>query len=364
MNCYRFFVVLRVKFTFGYMNNRTLFSDYLSILNIPHTEAYSSERFMAYPPKLALIGIADLLHEFGADVVRTKVSDTKDLSKYDGPFVAQLSDGHYVIVTDVDGKDVTYQSKSLKIITEPKDVFLSKWNGASVIGKKQGHSEETQYLQHRLSSFAKVFEKWFVILCVAFLVIYGYVNNRLYDSVATMILPFLYGFGIYICYLLVLKQSHVQSDAADSVCGIIQKNGCGTVLDTSAAKLFGLFPWCEIGLSYFTVSEIAILLYPQCVNYLAIISVCCLPYTFWSVLYQKFKIHAWCTLCLTIQSLMWIIFFVFLFGGEFKNLLPIKMDALILLMAYGCALFIFNWLIPIIFRYELSNESGEASQIQ
>lgn len=339
------------------MNNRTLFSDYLDILGIPHTEVYSSERFTAYPPKLAIIGIADLLGEYKADVKKVK-GGTKDIAIFDAPFVAQLSDGHYVIVTKVTPDSVTYQSKSLKIVTEPREKFIEKWNGSAVQGRKTSKSEETQYVQHRLNVFAKYFEKWFLILCAIFLVAYGFVNNRLYNSIPTLILPFLYGFGIYICYLLVLKQSHVQSDAADSVCGIIQKNGCGTVLDTDASKLFGLFPWCEIGLSYFTVSEIAILLYPQCVNYLAIISVCCLPYTFWSVLYQKFKIHAWCTLCLTIQALMWIVFLVFLFGGEFKNLLPIKMDAIILLMAYGCALFIFNWLIPIIFKYELSKDDA------
>ncbi|MDE6116860.1 MAG: hypothetical protein K2O30_10470 [Duncaniella sp.] len=338
------------------MNNRTLFSDYLDILGIPHTEEYSSERFIAYPPKLALIGMEDLLHEYHVDVVRKKPNDSKNLSECKVPFVAQLVDGHYVIVTSISDDVVTYHSRSLKVIKEPVDAFMEKWNGAFVFGTKTGESGETQLMQHRLKKIAKYFERWFVILSVVFMFVYGFVNNRLYDSWATVILPVLYGLGIYVCYLLVLKQSHVQSDAADSVCGIIQKNGCGTVLDTDASRLFGLFPWCEIGLSYFTVSEIAILLYPQCVNYLAIISVCCLPYTIWSVAYQKFKIGAWCTLCLTIQALMWVIFIVFLSGGEFRNLLPIKVDAVILLLAYGTTLFVFNWLIPIIFRYELSKE--------
>ncbi|MDE5649796.1 MAG: hypothetical protein K2I35_02105 [Duncaniella sp.] len=338
------------------MNNRTLFSDYLDILGIPHTEEYSSERFIAYPPKLALIGMEDLLHEYHVDVVRKKPNDSKNLSECKVPFVAQLVDGHYVIVTSISDDVVTYHSRSLKVIKEPVDAFMEKWNGAFVFGTKTGESGETQLMQHRLKKIAKYFERWFVILSVVFMVVYGFVNNRLYDSWATVILPVLYGLGIYVCYLLVLKQSHVQSDAADSVCGIIQKNGCGTVLDTDASRLFGLFPWCEIGLSYFTVSEIAILLYPQCVNYLAIISVCCLPYTIWSVAYQKLKIGAWCTLCLTIQALMWVIFIVFLSGGEFRNLLPIKVDAVILLLAYGTTLFVFNWLIPIIFRYELSKE--------
>ena len=338
------------------MNNRTLFSDYLDILGIPHTEEYSSERFIAYPPKLALIGMEDLLHEYHVDVVRKKPNDSKNLSECKVPFVAQLVDGHYVIVTSISDDVVTYHSRSLKVIKEPVDAFMEKWNGAFVFGTKTGESGETQLMQHRLKKIAKYFERWFVILSVVFMFVNGFENNRHYDSWAPVILPVLYGVGIYVCYLLVLKQSHVQSDAADSVCGIIQKNGCGTVLDTDASRLFGLFPWCEIGLSYFTVSEIAILLYPQCVNYLAIISVCCLPYTIWSVAYQKFKIGAWCTLCLTIQALMWVIFIVFLSGGEFRNLLPIKVDAVILLLAYGTTLFVFNWLIPIIFRYELSKE--------
>lgn len=336
------------------MNNRTLFSDYLDILGIPHTEEYSSERFIAYPPKLALIGIEDLLREYHVDVVRMKPNDSKNLSECKIPFVAQLVDGHYVIVTSVAGNNVTYHSRSLKMIKEPVDIFMEKWNGASVWGTKTEESGETQLMQHRLKKISKYFERWFLILSVVFMVVYGFVNNRLYDSWVTVVLPVLYGLGIYVCYLLVLKQSHVHSDTADSVCGIIQKNGCGTVLDTDASRLFGIYPWCEIGLSYFTVSEIAILLYPQCVNYLAIISVCCLPYTLWSVAYQKFKIGAWCTLCLTIQALMWVIFIVFLLGGEFRNLLPVKVDALILLLAYASTLFIFNWLIPIIFRYELS----------
>lgn len=341
------------------MNNRTLFSDYLRILEIPHTENYSSERFTAYPPKLALIGIEDLLREYHVEVKRQKPCDERSLSDFKAPFVAQLSDGHYVIVTEATSDKVVYQSKSLKTVTEPAEVFINKWNGAAVQGIKTSDSQETQYMQHRLKGFAKYFEKWFLVLSLIFLVGYGYVSNRLYDSFSTMLLPFLYAFGIYICYLLVLKQSHVHSDAADSVCGVIQKEGCGTVLDTDASKLFGLYPWCEIGLSYFTVSEIAILFFPQCVNYLAVISVCCLPYTFWSVLYQHFKIHAWCTLCLTIQALMWVVFFVFLFGGEFRNLLPLRIDAVILLICYGCALFIFNRLIPIIFKYELSDSTSE-----
>lgn len=343
------------------MNNRTLFSDYLEFINVPHTEQYSSERFIAYPPKLALIGIEDLLREYHVDVERTKANSDIDLSKLHLPFIAQLSDGHYVIVTNVDDNNVTYQSRSLKVITKPLADFKSKWTGASVVGVRRSESSETDFAQHRLANIAKYFERAFVILSIAVLVVYGFVNNRLYDSWATFILPFLYAFGIYICYLLVLKQSHVQSDVADSVCGIIQRKGCGTVLDTAASKLFGLFPWCEIGLAYFTVSEIAILLYPQCIGYLAVISVCCLPYTLWSVTYQKFKIHAWCTLCLTIQALMWIIFLVFLFGDKFVDILPLKMDAAILLMGYGCALFVFNWLIPIIFKYELSKEGSQPS---
>lgn len=49
--------------------------------------------------------------------------------------------------------------------------------------------------------------------------------------------------------------------------------------------------------------------------YLAMINICTLPYSFWSIWYQRFRAKQWCPLCLIIQSLLWVLFFFDLLGG-------------------------------------------------
>jgi uncharacterized membrane protein len=58
--------------------------------------------------------------------------------------------------------------------------------------------------------------------------------------------------GIYICYLLVLKQLRIQSRYADKICTLFSKSDCNNVLESDAAKLWGIFGWSEIGLGYFS----------------------------------------------------------------------------------------------------------------
>ena len=55
-----------------------------------------------------------------------------------------------------------------------------------------------------------------------------------------------------------------------------QPKGCGRVLDDASSKLFGLYPWCEIGLTYFSVSLVTLLVAPEYTRWLAAFAVCCL----------------------------------------------------------------------------------------
>jgi len=79
--------------------------------------------------------------------------------------------------------------------------------------------------------------------------------------------------------------------------------------------LFGLIGWSEIGLSYFFSNSIIILLAPFLQPYLAIINILALPYSIWSVWFQKFRVKQWCMLCLIVQFLLWAIFVVDLISG-------------------------------------------------
>jgi protein-disulfide isomerase len=121
------------------------------------------------------------------------------------------------------------------------------------------------------------------------------------------------------------------------------------VLESDAAKLWGVFGWSEIGLGYFAANGLLILFLPQWIPFLAILNLFTLPYSFWSVWYQKIKAKQWCPLCLIVQALLWGIFLVNLLFGfirmpdwDWNNLIHWSAIA----SAYGICMLSLNLLIP------------------
>ena len=334
------------------MADRNLFNDYLKALGVPHTAAYSERRFTAYPHKMALTAVADLRAEYGVMPDELKASDKRDTASLTCPAVVALADGTFGIVYSCNNNNVRVRTRDGKVKSVPQPDFERQWTGAAVWGSAQPGAEEPHLGRHRFTETMATAQKAVFVLGVIFIAAYLYVTNGIYHSWAQTVLLVLYGTGAYVSYLLVLKDNGVHSGAAEKVCGIVEAGGCGTVLEHSSSRLFGLYPWCEIGLTYYTVSFLALLIFPDSARWLAVFSVCCLPYTLWSVGYQKFKIHAWCTLCLTVQTLMWLIFTVMLTGGQFHYLLPVPLWAIVLIVCYITAFLGLHRLINAVNAYE------------
>lgn len=333
------------------MAKPTLFTEYLKLLNVPHTRDYSSKRFLAYPSKLALTAISDLLTEYKVAHNVSTVSDKLGYGSIEVPFVAQFQNNS-CIVTKIDDDDVEVIDWHLHRRIMPKDRFLSLWTGKVLSCSDSDNGCEPDYKQHLLEQDVATAVSVGLKLCVLFFIVFFFVKNELYRHIGTILLTVFYCCGLYISYLLMLKSAHVQSHAADNVCRVIQREGCNTVLEHKGAKLFGIFGWSEIGLTYFSVGLIALLISPECLHYLAWINVCCLPFSFWSVSYQKFVIHAWCTLCLCIQALFWLLFASFLIGGYFHSLLPVPWQAIVLAVGYLTVLLAAHGFTPILYKYE------------
>lgn len=334
------------------MADRILFTDYLSALGVPHTAMYSRRRFMTYPHKLALTAVGDLLAEYGVMPSQTPACDKPQLSTLHFPAVVALKDGSYAIVSRAgDGLALRGPVRTEHVST---DEFLSRWTGASVCGTVEDGCEpgEPHLARHRFVEVMRRAQQVVLVAGLLFMAIYCYVAHGLYHSWAQTALVPIYGFGVYVAYLLLLKDNGVHSAAADRVCGIVQAGGCGRVLDDASSKLFGLYPWCEIGLTYFSVSLVTLLVAPEYTRWLAAFAVCCLPYTVWSVTWQRFRIHAWCTLCLTVQALMWVIFLVMLLGGQFHRLLPVPVGAVVLVLCYICGFLALHHMVPRLNLYD------------
>lgn len=321
----------------------TIFTDLLTCLEVPHTQRYSDRRFRTMPFQ-SLFGFSKLLKSYGIDNEGLKLADKSEIDKLPVPYMAQVGNT-FVTVTSVGPETVTYRSEEGPS-TVSRDRFMHDWSGVLLMVYPSADSVEPDYRKHRNYEILTRAKSWVLAASLLFLFVYLFIAGGLYSHSSTVALIAVDFIGLYITYLLLLKQLKIKSSAAERVCGVLEKGGCNTVLERKASKFFGLFGWSEVGFAYFSVSLLTLLIFPGSINYLALVNVCCLPFTVWSIWYQRFRAKAWCTLCVTVQCCLWLQFFCYYGGGWFHDIFPLRIDLFVLGATYLGVLLGLNRIMP------------------
>lgn len=325
--------------------NSSIFSIYLSALGVPHTQWYSDRQFSRMTFK-SLFGLSKLLQSYGVDSEAYQVTDKNGvLDVLSTPFMAQVG-GDFVVVRTLDPRQVTCTDASGTDTEMSRDAFCDAWSGVVFLAYPSDKAAEPELDAHRFTEIGNRSKRWVLLAAVVLVFAYLFVTRHVYAHVSTVLLTVINLVGLYITYELVLKSLHIESRHGDDICGMIDRNGCRSVLDTSASKFFGLFGWSEVGFSYFGVSLATLLLFPQHIGTLALINACCCPFSFWSVWYQKYRAKAWCTLCLITQACLWLSLACYIFGGAFRTAWPPTLRFVILCAVYVAALLAINALMP------------------
>lgn len=328
-------------------NNRShsLICDYLDALGVPHTQDYSDTCFNGLPFQ-SLFGLARMLRDYGVSSEAFLLKDKKEFSKITPPFLANTPGG-FTIVTATTPDEVTYMTSGVEE-TMPIEEFEKAWDGNVLISCPSPEACEPGYKEHARIDFFMRAKKWILAGACLLLFAYLFITAGLYRHVSTVFICLIDLAGLYFTYLLVQKSLKFHNPAADRVCKVLQEGGCDSILEMKASKFFGLFGWSEVGFSYFSVSLLTLLLLPQMLPWLALCNLCCLPFTFWSIWYQKFRAHKWCTLCVSVQGSLWLLFFCYLFGGWLKMAWPLSLDFVALGLAYLAVMLGLNALMPLI----------------
>ena len=379
----------------------TLLSDFLKQLGVAHTESYSDKAFNTMSFK-SLFGFSRLLDSYGVESEAVKLPDKKLYTELPRPYLAQVK-SCFVIVTDIrkeyDGSEMVDflhfgQPKKWKL-----EDFERKATGVVLLAKATKDSREPEYAKHHFFDVVEKGKFWVLIFCALFLVVSGFVIDRFWSNLSTIFLTLVNFAGIAVTWLLILKtlkiksksadricgvlQEHgcdhvleqkastffglstifltlvnfagiavtwllilktlkIKSKSADRICGVLQEHGCDHVLEQKASTFFGIFSWSEVGITYFSISTLILFLFPGEIHYLALLNGCCLPFTVWSIWYQKYRIKTWCTLCVTTQGLLWLQFFCYLFGGWWSDIFPLRLSLFMMVAAYGAALMAVN----------------------
>lgn len=294
------------------MKTHSIFTNFVSALGVKHTAKYSDNQFANMDFK-SLFGLSQLLDAYGIPNAGWKVPVNGSLVKIKTPFIAQY-ENQFDIIESINDTNVQFISQGKQSSMPLKD-YESKFTGVVLTAQPDSKSKEPDYIRHRILDFAAGMLNWIIIAAFVAIIAYLYITRVFYHNAAATVLIAVNLIGLAITAMLMLKSVNVHLKVADNVCGILQEGGCDKILALDASKFFGLFGWAEVGFGYFIVSTAALLLFPNYIHYLALANLCCLPFTFWSIWYQKFRAKHWCTLCVITQTLLWSQFVCYLCGG-------------------------------------------------
>ncbi len=333
----------------------TLFTDFLTELGVPYTYGYSAGRFSDMPFK-SLFGLSKLLQEYGIESAGYNVSP-QQLLRLDTPFIAATRGGLVIVSCISPDGQVCYLSQGQPECISA-DEFGRLATGDVFMAFPTQASHEPDYAAHRRVEIIDSAKKYALAILAAALFVYLFVTNGIFRHVPAVLVTLFDLVGLTFSVFLLQKTLKLHNPAADDVCKFVEEGGCDSVLETRASSFYGIFNWSEVGFTYFSVSLLCLLVFPDALPWLALCNLCCLPFSFWSVWYQKFRAKAWCTLCLGVQATLWILFFCYLGGGYLRDLFPLRMPLFVLMAVYATVLLATNALVAFYNRKKNENQTN------
>lgn len=290
-----------------YSKGQNTFVTILELLRVKHTKSYSNKYFNEHPYNANLLGLSKMLSDYNIRNIALEIKDKKHgIFSLNFPFIAFISND-FVTVLKIGTEKIYYIWRGIKVI-DPLDEFIDRWSGIVLIAESDETSIEPNYNENKKNELFAIGMKNILLIGISIFLGFSFYSNYSQYNLGYILILILNLIGVFIGSLLVLKQMHIQSRYADKICLFIKNNDCNNILDSKASKFLGLIGWSEIGLSYFISNTLIMIFIPKFIIYLSFINICVLPYSFWSIWYQKVKVKQWCTLCIIVQLLLWLIF--------------------------------------------------------
>ncbi|MDE5647856.1 MAG: thioredoxin domain-containing protein [Muribaculaceae bacterium] len=309
----------------------------LDYLGVKHTRAYADEVYSSQPFRDSMYGLSVMLGKYHVANRCVRLSDKEAIRNMVFPVVNVIS-GRYFICTGIKEDRISLVDVSGKTFEMPLSDFIEKWSGITLTVRRTPHSIEPDYVRHHKEQRLSQIKNFLLAACAAVLLAAGIAWNSLRGQwwwYAVMLIDLA---GIGVGYLLLQKELHIDNGFTDRLCGLIKESHCEDVTESDAASFFGLAKMSEIGAGFFGVNLLALLFFPGVVSAMAIVAVAVLPFTFWSVWYQKFRARSWCVLCLSTLALMWLQAGALWVGGAFgyyAGVAALVSSLIVLIAAYG-----------------------------
>lgn len=300
------------------MSNQLIFllSQFAKKSNVQIDRDEIKLQLLSHPYYPSINSITDFFNHFSIDNLALRVESNFEIySQIPNTFLAQIKTqrGNELVLASKNKNNIKliYSENNYKNISVNE--FLETWTGVLVVIEKSVTKEINE------STNTKRLKK-LVILMMLISVVLVFLFAK--PSIFQIVHFALSGIGLYISYLIVQHELGLHSKILDKFCsGQSKKTNCDAVLSSKGATILGLFKLSDVGLVYFGSLVL-------CWLFLAIsgfqsslaiftLSSVTIPFTFFSIYYQWVIVKSWCSMCLTIVSLLWLQFGVLFLETNF-----------------------------------------------
>ncbi len=298
-----------------------LIASFLSKNNILIDSKEIEIQLLTHPHYPSLNCVTDLFSYFNINNAALDVPITYDsLKELPSVFLAVLNKNKKEILVIVEQLDdmiiLTTQDKKKEEIS--KKSFLNLWSGVIII--VENNAEITVFETTKIKHLNTI---------LLGIIVVGVSAYFLKESASLFQqLHFLFsviGFGVSV--IIVQHELGLNSVIGDKFCaGASKKLSCDAVLNSKGATIYKNINLSDVGVIYFFSLIVSWLLFIISssnsnlqFNAMAILSVCVIPFSFYSVYYQWIIVKVWCPLCLSIVGVLWFQLFTVIYAVLFVN---------------------------------------------
>lgn len=301
-------------------------------LRIEYTRKTIVDALLTHPDYPSLLAISDVMKDYGVENISAYLKDAKELTKVSQLFIAQVvsenkSGKMFALIYSVSETGVSwYNPERHKQEEISFDEFEERFTGYIQVFQKSETCGESEYETNRLAEKQQYIKECFytysipvftVIVCVV-----SIIKNGIIASVFPILYTFLVLIGAAVGVMLLMYEIDQYNPTLRKVCSIGQKTNCSAILNSQGAKILGIH-WSVIGFSYFMGILLVLLangiVHPLLLNGAAWLSIAALPYIIYSIYYQARVVRQWCPMCLVVQGVLLLLFFISLAGGFLLN---------------------------------------------
>lgn len=283
---------------------KNIIDDLLDYLDIKHTNHFVNKLYNEHPHKENMYGLKDMLRYYNIESIGVNVKDKNDAKMY-FPSIYHVGKD-FILAIDRKGKEISLLVDG-KIETSNIDTFKHAWDGNTLIITSTENAREKDYHYNLGLEWITKLSWGYLLLCPFALLVILLFYHPIVSTILNVPVIFLLTTGCFLCYLLLQKKLKEDNSLGDKFCSMITEKGCDAVLASQKSIILYLYSWSEIGLAYFVTNLMILSFAPYFMSGLIFVNYIAMAYGLWSVWYQAVKVQKWCTLCLTVQLVIWLL---------------------------------------------------------